>query len=323
METISSNKIDSNYETVPDLLKHNEELYLVFTETIEEDKKAITSIKCSKLSNRTGIWENLDFKYKKYGVPYWKNAKFLKNNKTIVVFSTLTEKKCGFGEIFFFKLNDFNQWDEPKSTGIMGVLSGSPIVLKQGRIILLVHYKNEYSGFYEQSVYYSDDLIKWTKGEKEIKSNSYNFSDSALVEIGENQLLMIIKESSPNGWDLFKSTSENNGISWTSPVKLPFRGGENPYADLYEDSIVISFSNEVSGITDKPIVLAKVKKDDIMHNHMKSEFQTLITKDDYISDDSKIYGYSSWVKGDNNSILAVQYILKITHGLVCIDKISI
>jgi len=319
MREIFSKSIDSNYETWPDLFKSKQALYCGYSETIEEEKRAVTTINCVYSTDGGATWNSSNVPIEKKGVPFWHKVRFLKNDtQKVILFAVLAENTAGFGEIVYLHLNDEFKWSDIIYTGIYGILSGNPIMLTCGRVILQVHKLNKDTGYFQQYVWFSDDLIHWQQSDVIFTLPNCDFLDAEVIEVTTEEVLMLIRESTPNSWDLYKSISRDRGLTWSVPEKVPFRGGQNPSAGIFFDKILITFSMDLVERTNKSVAIAWVDKDAFMRNHKIAKFNILHSHEDTY----RTLGYSSWVEIDEKRIYVSEYILKGSKGTIVIKEVE-
>jgi len=195
-------------------------------------------------------------------------------------------------------------------------------MLTCGRVILQVHKLNKDTGYFQQYVWFSDDLIHWQQSDVIFTLPNCNFLDAEVIEITTKEVLMLIRENTPNSWDLYKSISRDRGLSWSAPEKVPFRGGQNPSAGLFYGKILFTFSIDLIERTNKTVAVAWVDKDAFEKNHKTAKFNILYNHDDTgIAD--KSLGYSSWVEVDQKTIYVAEYILKGSKGVIAIKEIEV
>lgn len=318
MKEIYLKKVNGNYETFPDLMEFNNHLLCVYTESIDENNSTLTSLRCDYKSKGTSSWKTSASVLVKKGVPFWHKPKFLKNGTELIVFCSLSYKSNGFGELVYFKIDKDMVWSEPVYTGIYGVLSSSPVLLPNRRVLVLIHNKSEVSGEYEQYIWYSEDFKNWYKSETVLATKNYHYLESNIVDVRNEELLMFLREGSPTGWDLHKSSSFDGGLTWSTAEKIPFRGGLIPYASSFRDHILISFSKENLHETNKTVLMTRISKDDFYMNHQKAKFDNIFNFNDDTTSES--YGFTSWIVSDDEKLIASEYYKDKTCGYISLKE---
>jgi hypothetical protein len=305
IQKILISKIDSTYDTWPDIISFEDKLLCTYSETVENKEWSETTINYCVSKDDGVSWEKFTLPYLKKGVPFWYVAKFLKNyEKDPIIFCSLSEKTDGLGEIFYIKSESTN-WLNPETTGLFGILSGSPIKLKNGRVLITTHRKNQETGYLYQNIYYSDDFKTWKKSNAQISQNGYNFCDSQIMDFN-NTLILFIREKSFNGWDLFKSVSTNNGNEWSIPEKVPFRGGQKPFVGIVDNKIIISFSKDILANDMKSLAFIYTDAHAFVKNHRTSKFYTCKSQScSTLRNDT--LGYSAWTILIDGSVYAIEY----------------
>jgi sialidase-1 len=145
------------------------------------------------------------------------------------------------------------------------------------------------------------------------RQEGLNLCEVSILPVGE-LLVAFHRENSGQGWDCFKTTSPDQGESWSTAVAFPLPGCHRPVAGLLRDGRILITHRFMQGgqgwvgwwtqnlfaaLTDRESVLADTRED----------AHTRILPIDFDRSPESDTGYSGWVQFDDGEIYIVNYIL--------------
>ena len=93
-------------------------------------------------------------------------------------------------------------WSEPQIFRFNGIVPDKLLQLKNGRLIISNHCKNEKNGQNEQHLWYSDDGKTWSDRITVAADERYNLCEVSILECENNTLIGFLRENSKKGYDI-------------------------------------------------------------------------------------------------------------------------
>ena len=294
--------IFSDYETWADVYNYNGVLYCVYTETVDNIDHSETSIVVSSSNDEGNTWNSEILPFQKNGVPFWCRPKFLKGNTDqLIIFINLVENIQKSGEIYMIEYNH-GKWNSPKSTDVYGILSGNPIALFSGKILLPVHSINHATMYYQQYIYQSNDMRNW-RSATSISKKGYDFGDAQIVEIN-HEIVILIREKTVSGWDLFILTSNDNGEQWNTLNKVAFKCGGKFSTGVNGDNLYMVFCRDKYLDYRKTLCISCTDINLLLKNYKTALFYALTSDGEFKTFSSNNIGYTG-IDFINNFLVAV------------------
>ena len=311
---------DSIYEAWPDLvLMPSGKMICVFSECTHHNDRSFTRIMLTFSEDKGRTWST------KYaltegtkGLPYFNSARIvhLKSGRYVVIVDKIHKNNEKGGEIIlFFSDDECKTWSDPIDTPAYGIVPDKLLELECGRLIISCHEKDIESGYLVQNLWYSDDQgINWSGPVIVGKQEGLNLCEVSILNVSDQTLVAFMRENSMQGWDCFKSISNDNGETWSDLTKFPLPGCHRPVSGwLQNNQIMITYrfiqggkrgffgghQNFFAAITDKDSVLSS----------SRDECFTRILPIDFDRSPVSDTGYSGWVQFNDGEIYIANYIV--------------
>lgn len=270
--------ISSDYETYADVYHYKGAIYCVYTETTDHVDHSETVLVVASSRNQGQSWSLERLPFKKSGVPFWCRPRFLKGNTNrLIIVCNLTQKIDQDGEIYMIEYFS-GSWMQPQNLEIYGILSGNPIALKSGDFLLPVHSRNEETAYYEQHIYKSNDFMTWNSSV--LSKDGYDLSNAQIVE-WKNNILLLAREKTISGWDMYFSISKDNGSTWETIKKVAFKGVCNFAIDVYRENVYMAFSRDMYNDRRKTLKVANTDLYQFLKNYKLAQFYALAENKNY------------------------------------------
>jgi len=315
---------DSIYEAWPDVtLTPSGKMVCVFSECTHHGDRSYTRIMLTDSTDRGRTWSpKRPLTEPTCGLPvFWNCARIscLCDGRLVVLVDKLfeaersaTPKQCR--NYLFFSSDEGRCWTDPIETPAYGIVPDKLLELECGRWIIACHYQDRDFGQLVQRLWYSDDKGASWKGPVIVaKQKGLNLCEASILPI-EDRLVAFLRENSGQGWDCYKTISDDQGETWGPVVPFPLPGCHRPVAGLLRDGrILITYrfmqggkgwtgwwtQNFFAALTDKESALAGAR----------NEAHTRILPIDFDRSPVSDTGYSGWVQFDDGEIYIVNYIV--------------
>lgn len=294
--------ISSDYETWADVYNYNGVLYCVYTKTVDNRDHSETSIVVSSSNDEGNTWNSEILTFQKKGVPFWCRPRFLKGNTDqLIIFINLVENTEKSGEIYFIEYLT-SGWSTPKATDVFGILSGNPIMLISRKILLPVHNLNSATMCYQQYIYQSNDMERW-KRVTCISKIGYDFGDAQIIE-KNHEIIVLVREKSISGWDLFMLTSNDNAIQWNTLNKVAFKCGGKFSIGVNGDNLYMAFCRDKYLDYRKTLCITYTDINHLLKNNKTALFFALIEDGKFKTFSRNNMGYTG-IDFINNCLVTV------------------
>lgn len=310
---------DSIYEAWPDvILTRTGKLICIFSECTHHGDRSYTRIMLTDSTDRGRTWSpKRPLTEPTNGMPYWNCARImqLRDGRIVALIDKIHQDNEIKGRNYlFFSEDDGATWSEPQETPTFGIVPDKLLELESGRWILACHEKDPNFGYAVQRLWYSDNKGKsWSDPVIVGRKKGLNLCEVSILPV-ENRLVAFMRENSGQGWDCYKTISEDAGKTWSEPIQFPLPGCHRPVAGwLQNGQIMITHrftqgghgwvgwwtQNFFAGLTDKNSALALTR----------SKAHARILPIDFDRSPESDTGYSGWVQFDDGEIYIVNYIV--------------
>ena len=130
-------------------------------------------------------------------------------------------------------------WSEPRIFDFNGIVPDKLLQLKNGRLIISNHCKNETNNQNEQHLWYSDDGKNWSDRVTVAADERYNLCEISILECENNSLVGFLRENSRKGYDILKVISYDNGETWSPVYNSGIDSGHRPVSGFLKDGTVM------------------------------------------------------------------------------------
>lgn len=214
--------------------------------------------------------------------------------------------------VLYFSNDDGETWSEQMVTPVRGIVPDKILELPSGRWLMASQYLQD--GFLTQFVSYSDDQGRsWHGPITAGKRAGLNLCEASILPV-RDKLVCFMRENSGQGWDCFKTISDDEGLSWSEPIHFPLPGCHRPVAGHLQDGrIMITYRFMQGGKgwlgTWTQNFFAAVTDDDSALALNRGGAATRIMPIDYDRSARSDLGYSGWVQFPDGEIFVVNYIV--------------
>ena len=313
--------IASTYTSKSDMIEFNNMLVCAYTMSFDCDRNSETRIIYQISKDGGESWERHELVPVCRGVPYWDNIKLSKNQHSLYIFVNSVEREDVGVEILYFKSSDLIHWSNPKSINILGVLSGAPLFLNNKSVLIPIHSKNRKTGYYQQKIYYSDNFEAWHQCSKLPFLEYHDFCDSQLYSV-DNELGLLMREKSVNNWDMFCSKSNDDGITWDRPLKVPFKGCSRPKIEIYQNKLIVFFSfDKLENMKlNNKVVIAISNLNEFHKTPYRCNFSTYTYTDLYGDQNCELcLGNAGCIYSETGDIITTTYFVKNNIGNIAVN----
>jgi hypothetical protein len=324
MERFTVSRDDSIYEAFPDVaLTPSGKLICVFAECTHHSDRSYTRIMLTESTDRGRTWSpKRPLTEPSEGLPAFWNcpriACFRDGRIMVFVDKLLAAERSASPEqcpnFLFVSSDEGATWSDPIETPAQGIVPDRPLELADGRWILSCHIDDKGFGNLVQRLWYSDDQgISWSDPVIVGKQKGLNMCEVSILPVGDT-LVAFHRENSGQGWDCYKTLSQDRGETWGDPIAFPLPGCHRPVAGILQNDLILIThrfmqggkgwigwwtQNFFAGLTDRESALAETR----------AESHTRILPLDFDRSPESDTGYSGWVQFDDGEIYIVNYIL--------------
>jgi len=311
---------DSIYEAWPDVvLTPSGKLICVFAECTHHHDRSYTRIMPTESVDRGRTWSSKRaLTDGTQGLPYYNCGRImqLSDGRYVVLVGKIYDRGESGGRIqLYFSQDQGQTWSEPVETPACGIVADKLLELDSGRWILSCHDKEINFGYLVQRLWYSDDHGRtWSEPVVVGRQPEMNLCEVSILPIENQTLVAFMRENSFQGWDCFKTISNDNGETWGDLINFPLPACHRPVAGwLQNGQIMITHrfiqgrkggffgghQNFFAALTDKDSALAQTRDD----------AQTRILPIDFDRSPTSDTGYSGWVQFDDDEIYIANYVV--------------
>ena len=319
MQKHTISRDDSIYEAFPDVtLTSSGKLICVFTECTHHRDRSYSRIVLTDSNDRGRTWSaKRPLTEATTGLPYWNCARImtLKDGRVAALSDRIAERgeRRGSNHLFFSD-DEGLSWSDPIETPALGIVPDRLLELDSGRWILSCHHNDRDLGYLAQRLWYSDDGgERWLGPTMVARQEGLNLCEASILPLGD-KLVAFLRENSGQGWDCYKTISDNQGETWSDPIPFPLPGCHRPVSGFLRDGRILITHRFMQGgkgwggwwtqnlfaaLTDKESALARER----------SGAHTRILPIDFDRSLESDTGYSGWVQFEDGEIYIVNYIL--------------
>jgi hypothetical protein len=314
---------DAIYEAWPDVvLTPSGRLVCVFSECTHHGDRSYTRIMLTDSLDRGRTWtpkRPLTEGTKDH--PFYNCARImaLRDGRLVVLIDKLysgerSAKPEDCRNYLYSSEDDGQTWSEPVLTPAQGIVPDKLLELASGRWILSCHYKDEAFGNLVQRCWLSDDQGKtWSEPVIVGKQQGLNLCEVSILPV-KDKLVAFMRENSGQGWDCYKTISEDDGQTWSEPVRFPLPGCHRPVSGhLRSGHVMIThrFMHGGKGWTGTwtQNFFAALTDDESALVPTRNQAWTRILPIDFDRSPHSDLGYSGWVQFDDDEIYIVNYIV--------------
>ena len=112
--------------------------------------------------------------------------------------------------------------------------------LKNGRLLIAAHMRNQQTEKLEQYLWYSDDNGQtWSDRVTVAASPDYNLCEVSILECEDGMLVAFLRENSYKGYDMMKCISYDSGETWSELMCTSIDCGHRPVSGFLQDGTVM------------------------------------------------------------------------------------
>ena len=325
MQKFLVSRDDQFYLAWPDLtLTTSGRLICVFSECTHHGDRSYTRIMLCDTDDRGRTWSPrrpLTVAARKPEA-YWNCARIstLPDGRLAVVVDRIAHDENNHrpGTLsihLFFSSDEGRTWTEPIQTPAAGIVPDKLQELSSGRWILSCHRKDAEIGYLVQRLWYSDDRgTTWHGPVVVARQSGLHLCEASILQAAPATLVAFMRENSFQGWDCFKATSEDDGLTWSLPVRFPLPGCHRPVAGLLRDGrVLITYRFLQGGVhgfgTFMQNFFAALTDVESALSATRDQARTRIFPVDFDRSPRADLGYSGWVQFDDGEIYIVNYIV--------------
>jgi len=319
IEKFTISRDDAIYEAFPDVaLTPSGKLVCVFAECTHHADRSYTRLMLADSGDRGRTWTpKRPLTAGTDGMPYWNCARItqLRDGRLVILADLVNKIHESRGENFlFFSSDEGATWSDPVETPGRGIVPDKLLELASGRWILSCHDKDPENGFLAQRLWYSDDHgTTWSDPVMVAAKEGLHLCEVSILEIGES-LVAFLRENSSQGWDAYKTISNDRGETWGEPIRFPLPACHRPVAGFLNNGRILITHRFMQGgkgwvgwwtqnlfaaLTDRESALAPTRE----------EAHARIMPIDFDRSPESDTAYSGWVQFEDGEIYVVNYIL--------------
>lgn len=199
-----------------------------------------------------------------------------------------------------------HNWQEPVILPFRGIVPDKLLQLKNGRILLANHSRNEITNNLEQHLWYSDDNGEtWSDRVTIAADDRYNLCEVSIVECEDNTLVAFLRENSFLGIDMLKVISHDSGETWSPIYNTSMDGGHRPVAGFLNDGTVMVTYRYIPSRSHN--VFAAFMDEEAMKSPERQQAVRIMPLD-YDRNREPDLGYTGWTQFEDGEIYVVNYI---------------
>ncbi len=307
------------YEAWPDIvLTDSGKLICVFSECTHHTNRENARLMITESTDRGRTWSpKTPLTEKGTDVFFFNCARISKlNDGSLAILCDKIEGRNEENAVVYLWRGDSDgkNWSEPVALPCRGIVPDKLLQLKNGRLIVGAHLKNQSTGMLEQYLWYSDDDAKtWSERITVAADKAYNICEVSFLETTDGVLVAFMRENSAKGYDCLKAISYDNGESWSKLGFAPLPGCHRPVSGFLNDGSVMLTYRFLQGKSDGDVInyqntFAAFFTEDVAKKLDRDEQQTRIMPLDYDRNPKPDTGYTGWVQFDDGEIYIVNYI---------------
>lgn len=306
-------KDNSIYEAWPDIVQtESGKLICVFSECEHHVDRENARIVITESLDRGRTWsakKPLTEKGKRDN--YFNCARISKLNDGSL--AIICDKLTGFDKentaltYVWYGDKEGRNWSEPVILPFNGIVPDKLLQLKNGRLIISNHGRNEKNNKLEQHLWFSDNGGKsWSHRITVAADDRYNLCEASILECENNTLIAFLRENSFKGYDVLKVISHDNGESWSPVYNTPIDSGHRPVSGFLNDGTVMITYRYIPCGTQN--VFAAFLHKDALESTERQNQKVRIMPLDYDRNPAPDLGYTGWTQFSDGEIYVVNYI---------------
>lgn len=309
-------KDDTIYEAWPDVVQTaSGKLICVFSECEHHINRNNARIVICESNDRGRTWlDKKPLTEKGKEDSYFNCARISKLNDGRL--AIICDKLSGFDKentavtYVWYGDEEGEHWSEPIIYPFNGIVPDKLKQLKNGRLIITNHSRNEENNKLEQHLWYSDDNGKsWSDKITLAADSRYNLCEASIIECENNTLVAFLRENSFEGYDMMKAISYDNGETWQGVYKTPIVSGHRATAGFLNDgNLLVTYRFIPTGPHSYQNIFASLLYKEELTKNERNEQRIRTLPIDY---DRNIYpdtGYTGWTQFSDGEIYVVNYI---------------
>lgn len=312
--TVSNDK--TIYEAWPDLVQTDSgKLICVFSECEHHGNRENARIVLCKSTDRGRTWsakKNLTEKCKKDNYFNCARISKLRDGRLAIICDKLSgfDKENTALTYVWYGDKEGEKWDEPVILNFNGIVPDKLLQLKNGRLIISNHCRNENNNKLEQHLWYSDDNGKtWSDMVTVAADDRYNLCEASILECENNTLVAFVRENSFEGYDMMKAISYDNGKTWQGVYKTPICAGHRATAGFLNDgNLLVTYRFIPTVPMSNQNIFASLLYKEELTKFERNEQKIRTMPIDYDRNSNPDTGYTGWTQFSDGEIYVVNYI---------------
>lgn len=312
MQKFIVSKDDSIYEAWPDLVQtDSEKLICVFTECDHHLERNNSRIMLTESLDHGRTWSvKKPLTEKGSQNNYFNNARISKmlDGSLVIICDKLSgfEKENTALTYVWYGDKEGTKWSEPVVLPFHGIVPDKFLQLKNGRVIVSNHSRNEQNNKLEQHLWYSDDGKTWSDRITVAADDRYNLCEISILECENNTLIGFLRENSFKGYDILKVISHDNGETWSPIYTTNLNCGHRPVSGFLKDGTIMITYRYIPK-SPQNVFAAFLSKDTLEETEREHQ-NVRIMPLDYDRNPAPDLGYTGWTQFSNGEIYVVNYI---------------
>lgn len=307
---------DSIYEAWPDLIQTDSgKLICVFSECEHHGNRDNARIVIVESVDRGRTWSRkkpLTEKGKKDDYFNCARISKLRDGRLAIICDRLKgyDKENTAITYVWYGDEEGKNWSEPVILPLNGIVPDKLLQLKNGRLIISNHCRNEENNKLEQHLWYSDDDGKtWSDRITLASDPRYNLCEASIIECDNNTLVAFLRENSFKGYDIMKAISYDNGETWQGVYRTPMVSGHRPTTGFLNDgNALVTYRFIPSGAGSNQNIFASLLYKEDLTKTERNEQKIRTMPIDFDRNQSPDTGYTGWTQFADGEIYVVNYI---------------
>lgn len=322
IEKFTVSRDDSVYEAWPDVAKAADgSLVCVFTECDHHGDRTHSRIVYVKSVDNGRTWS------KKRPLTEYSDKAFFYNNARISLLNSGKLYVCcdkayadeSGSEIYLWESSDNGEtWSKPMLTPCFGIVPSKLTELKygehKGRWLIVAHTRNKENLYTVRSRYSDDNGKTWSEEVIVAEDSRYQLCEAAPLELKNGEIVVLLRENSGRGLDVFKTFSHDGGATYEGLYNAPIPACHRPVAAyIGDDTVMVTFrfmqgGKGWLGSWTQNVFAAFMSDKDLAETERRNQ-STRIMPLDYDRSPVSDLGYTGFVTLDNGEIYVVNYIV--------------
>jgi hypothetical protein len=214
--------------------------------------------------------------------------------------------------LFWFSDDNGDTWSDPVETPVGGIMPDEVVELDNGDWLLATQWRAPETGDLAQYVSRSRDQGKtWDAPVVVASRKGYKFCEASIIKMPGGELVCYIRENSGKGLPMYKSISNDNGLSWHGPYETLMAAGHRAVAHLTQSGKVLityRYQPGAKGPWAKNTFAYLESVESALQPDRALQSGTIMPIDHDRSPKSD-GGYTGWVEIQPGSFLCVNYIV--------------